>query len=305
MPTIWNRCNNKCIMCTNPLWFQNEEISSNYSFESIKKELLEIKKNKKTKVLHLTGGEPTIHPDFLKILHFIDNEIEAKICLISNGRMFSYKDFAEKVLEIKDITIETSILGHEESLHDSITGIKGSFAQMVAGVKNILGSLKEGQKLEIRIIMIKNNYKFLNEILDFVYREFKGLSRVIVIFPEPEGRCQKDYKNIGLVYSETKEIVEKNINKWKDKFNDLRLYHFPLCALSSSMWKFIWISQRPDELDYGSNCVSCEFKKYCSGIHKNYLKIIGDKEFLPPKSVKLELNSEKSHHPILNVYKDE
>ena len=70
---IWNRCNSHCVMCTNPKDYQEKKVSISYTYENIKKRWgnrhIDPDDN-----LSITGGEPTIHPDFFKIIRWFREE---------------------------------------------------------------------------------------------------------------------------------------------------------------------------------------------------------------------------------------
>lgn len=291
-------------MCSNPVGFQDEDISEEYSFEKI---IERVQCNadswrKSRENINLTGGEPTIHPRFLELCYWFRRNFPTnKLVLATNGRMFSYPWFAKSFLKINNLTIEIAILAHNKKLHDAITRAKGSFEQATKGIHNILKYRKKLQELEIRIVLIKQNYKSVEEILNLIFNEFPSVDRVIIIFPEPEGVCGKNYKITGITYTQVKGNITSVVQEWNDKFKELRLYHFPLCTLEPELWKYTWITQRRDEVSYLSNCDNCAYKKYCCGIHKDYLEIIGDKEFQFPKTdLKFKIDNNICH-PIVGI----
>lgn len=291
-------------MCTNPPGFQSRETAREYSFDkTIKRAQLNADLWRQTREnLNFTGGEPTIHPRFLELCHwFRENFPENKLVLVTNGRMFSYPWFAKSFLKINNLVIETAILGPDEKLHDAITRTKGSFQQTTDGLRNIIKHKKPSQELEIRIILIKQNHKLMGKILDLILNNFPGTDRVVIIFPEPEGICGKNYKTTGITYAQVREKITLVVEGWNSKFKELRLYHFPLCTLEPELWKYTWITQRRDEVRYLPGCDKCSYKKYCCGIHEDYLKIIGGKEFIPPKT-DLSFQTENNPcHPIVDV----
>ncbi len=301
---IWNRCNNNCIMCTNPVGFQSKEGSKDYSFEKITERVqtnIDFYNNIQDNV-NFTGGEPTTHPHFLELCYwFRRNFPEKRLVLASNGRMFSYSCFAKSFLKINNLVVETAILGPNKKLHDTITGVEGSFEQTVKGILNILKYRKRFQELELRLILIKQNYRVTEETLNFIVDNFPLVDRVVIIFPEPEGKCGKNYDKVGINYEQVKGKIASVVGKFNDKFKQLRLYHFPLCTLKPELWKYIWITQRRDEVIYLPVCNNCSYKKYCSGIHKDYLSIIGDKEFNPVETgLKFKIE-DNPHHPITDI----
>jgi MoaA/NifB/PqqE/SkfB family radical SAM enzyme len=215
--------------------------------------------------------------------------------------MFSYQKFAKDFLEINNIAIETAILGPNEKIHDAITRTKGSFRQMVRGVQNIMKYKRGLQELEIRAILIKQNYKLIGKILKFVHENFLGIDRMVIIFPEPEGLCGKHYDTRGVTYRQVRKVIVPMMERWKHKFKDIRLYHFPLCTIDPKLWGHTWVTQKREEVDYLPICDKCPYKKYCCGIHKGYLKIIGKEEFKPPKT-DLKFQTENNPcHPIVGI----
>jgi len=299
---IWNKCNNHCVMCTNPFTFQLED-SLPYSFENIKQRWSNVKL-KNVDTICLTGGEPTVHPDFFKILHWFRNKYQKnQIVIASNGRMFYYQNFAKKVLKTNNLLLEIAIHGYDEKTHDMVTRVRGSFKQTIEGVHNILRYKNESQELEIRIIITKLTYKNLDKILAFLKNEFdvKQIRDVVLIFMEMEGQAKDNFNIVGITYKEVMKYLPKIVKEYASQFNDFRLYHFPLCVLPQELWPYTWRTLRGEEVMFLSRCDKCYFKKYCVGIHRDYLSLVGDKEFKPLKKSKIK-KSNFWYKPFNNVF---
>jgi len=292
-------------MCTNPIGFQNGQDTKDYTYEKITervkgfKEYLRITKEN----INITGGEPTIHPDFLKLLKwFRSNFPQNRIVIASNVRRFYYPLFAKEALKTNNVTWEISFHGWNKKSCEAIALAPNSFNQTVKGIYNILKYRNDFHEIELRVVIIKQNYQSLDKILNFIYEHFPGVDRVVLIFEEIEGSCEKNFKFVGITYSEVKNILEKNVKKWAGKFNELRLYHFPLCVLNYSLWKYVWRTLYQDEVSFLPICKECLYKKYCLGIHKGYLKMVGENEFRPiKKKVNIKLDKKNYFHPILDV----
>lgn len=302
---IWNRCNNNCVMCTNPIDFRDKNDSFLYSkkavlarLESWQRKYLADKES-----INLTGGEPTIHPDFLSLLKeirklFPDN----KIAIASNGRMFSYPLFAKKCLSFNNLSFEVALHGSTPGFHDAITGVKGSFKQTVGGISHILAYRNSTHELELRIVITKLNYKNIGGTIEFIKKQFSQVSRVVLVFMEMEGLAAKNFKTVGLTYKTLKpQLSFSRFKKWAEGLAEIRLYHFPLCQLPPQLWPYAWRTLRGSEVTFLPRCKQCLYKKYCLGIHRDYLKLVGNKEFQPIKS-KITIQSRNFfHHPIAKV----
>lgn len=293
-------------MCTNPPDFREREGSFSYS----KKNLLSRVESWGEKGIgmdniNLTGGEPTIHPDFLFLLRKIRKILpENRIIIVSNGRMFSYPRFAKECLKINNLSLEIALHGPNAKLHDKVTSVKGSFDQTIAGLDNILKYKKTFQELEIRIIITKITYKHLGETVGFIKKRFPEVDRVVLIFMEMEGIATKNFKLVGLRYDELKPYLDlKKMVEWGRGLREIRLYHFPLCVLEPKLWQYAWRTLRGEEIVFLESCRECRYKKYCLGVHRDYLKLIGGREFKP---IKKEINLKTGsyfHHPIIKIFK--
>lgn len=292
-------------MCTNPVTFRDKNDSLLYSKEAVisrleshKAKYLAAREN-----INLTGGEPTIHPKFLALVKEVRNMFpDNKIVMATNGRMFSYPLFAKQCLAMNNLSIEVAIHGPNSKLHDAITRVKGSFEQTVEGVHNILKYRNSSQELELRVIIIKPNQKYVSDTLNFIKKEFPSVDRVILVFMEMEGFAEKNFKAVGLRYSDFRPQLSQ-FKKWAEGLPELRLYHFPLCVLPPEIWPYAWRTLRGSEVTFLKSCRSCLYKKYCLGIHKDYLKLVGGKEFKPIKE-KFEIKKRDFfHNPIIGIKK--
>ncbi len=302
---VWNRCNNNCIMCTNPESFQAESVSATYTYDKVIENInrREDYYRETGDHINLTGGEPTIHPRFLEILKYIRNNfVNNRIVIASNGRRFYYDDFTREALRINNVSWEIALHGSNAQDHDAITRIPGSFDQTTRGFKNLLKYRNKSHLIEIRIILIKSNYKKLSSICSFVNDNFKEADRLVIIFNEVEGRCEDNLSFVKVDHNEARPFVEDSVSQWAHIFKDFRLYHFPLCTLNKKFWNYIWRTLREEEVFFPYSCDKCLYKKYCLGIHKQYFESSGAKEFTPIKNnIKMKVNEGNYFNPIMKI----
>lgn len=300
---VWNRCNNNCVMCTNSLNFRDKNDSLLYSKKAVLARLADRRKKYQDSKenINLTGGEPTIHPDFLDLAREIRNAFPGnKIVIATNGRMFSYPLFVKQYLALDNLSLHIALHGPDAKLHDSITRTKGSFEQTVRGIRNILKYRNHTQELELRVVITKLNQKEVGRTLNFIKKEFPSADRVVLIFMEMEGLAGKNFKAVGLKYKGFEPQLSQ-FEQWIEGFSELRLYHFPLCVLPPGLWPYAWRTLRKDEVAFLPRCKKCLYRRYCLGIHKDYLKLVGDGEFQPIREKVKIKTRDFFHNPIVKI----
>ena len=128
-------CNNNCPHCYNePERFTMRPLDKDDAFRVIDK-LVAIG----VPHLILTGGEPTLYPWLLELVHYADQR-GLIVGMNTNGRRLARptlaRDLAEAGLNHVQITLEAS----QAEVHDAMVGVTGAFHETVAGIKNALSA---------------------------------------------------------------------------------------------------------------------------------------------------------------------
>jgi len=309
MPTIsvTNKCQNHCLMCTNTRDFLSEK--NQFRSRFILKRIHDFSRGnsvfveKFSDAFYLSGGEPTLSQNFFTIA----KEIRAyfpfsKVICLTNGRSFCDKSYAMNFFKTDLITdIAISVLGPNDDIHDKITGVKGSFAETIAGIENIYRFKNNSTGIQVRIIVTGLNYQHIGETLNMLNKHFKNkIKNVIIIFLEIEGMALKNFKKVKLSYKKAVPYLNR-IKPLFKKNSDFRLYHFPLCILPQGLYSFAWRTLESDDVKFLSLCKKCSLSRFCLGIPKGYLKYFGESEF---KAVSRQIDiipSNNWYHPISNV----
>lgn len=178
-------CNDRCIFCLD----SHTHDGTNRDREEVRTQILDGKR-KGAQRLILSGGEPTIHPDFVKFVKLGNLAGYRKVQTVTNGRMFAYPDFLKRSLDAGLSEITFSIHGPNARVHDALVGTKGAFEQEVTGLKN---ALADGRPIiNIDVCVNKGNVKVLPDILEtFVAMGVKEYDLLHVI---PFGRAYTEGK---------------------------------------------------------------------------------------------------------------
>lgn len=301
---IWNKCNNRCLMCTNT---ESMRRDNSFSYDSVIAYLEEkIKENDSSvpETIGLTGGETTICPYFFQMMNYIYQRFpETTIRVLTNGRMFVYNNFRVKCLAFKKVDFIIPLHGYNPKSHDQVTQVSGSFSQTTEGLKKLLREKKDGQKIELRIVVTRLNLEIIPRIFNFIEDNFSSIDRVVLIFLEFEGRAEANKNSVGITYLQIQPVLEK-IKKYFKIFKDLRLYHFPLCVLEPFWWPYTWRTLPAEEVTYLPECQKCLLKRYCLGLHKSYLDYIKKPEIQPQLSLgKIKIKATKNFYRPIDYIK--
>lgn len=307
---IWPQCNIGCVFCSNPTEGYRDT-TDQYAYPVLKKKLEDYKRGLQTFVkfdevgdyFNLTGGEPTLHPEFLKVLALIRTEFpENLIRLLSNGRMFSDEDFARRTLGVAGLPFEVAVpmFGGDAKSHESISRTPGSFAQTTAGLRHLAKHRAPGQKVEIRIIMTKVQARVLGGLLDYLLAEFPWVDRVVFLFEEIEGFAEKYKDRLVFSQSECAGEIDRHFDKLAG-FKEVRLYHFSLCAVPTRLWSRMWRTLADFKVTWLDGCRdSCLYRAQCVGVHRSYLKHAGAPDIRPITAPRPVVLSGDPYHPVLS-----
>jgi MoaA/NifB/PqqE/SkfB family radical SAM enzyme len=273
-------CNNNCIFCHAS---GNKIIRSNH--ELLKSKLIQAQKLGIGQII-LSGGEPTIYPGLEDLMQTLDR-MSFSSGFISNGRMFYYKEFTQRILNYPVDYFYISLHSHIPGIHDKITGSDNSWKQAFGGIKNIL-ELSRSTYIELTVNCVLNHYniKELNQFVIFLHGH--GIKKIKFSLPDIKGNCLinknlilKDLIAVSKQLNSTFETAaEKYINvsydgippcfikkEYRDNINDLKT--------NSILYMSEVYEDRFYPVDEGvrcksGECVKCFLNNSCPGLYRNY-----------------------------------
>ena len=229
-------CNNNCIFCYQaPLKAVDGQLNLDLPFEVLKNRLKTLRK-KDIEICQLTGGEPTIRPDFMLLLETAKGLGFKQCAITTNARAFSSKSFTRKALQRGLSHVSVSILSADREVHDALSGSVGAFDQTVRGIKNLMEvSADLGIKLNIdsSTVLMKPNIAGLKELVVLLNSLGIRLFGLQPFVPSQWQRALMDklYCDYNCIRQEVLRVIPL-IRKLKTR---IRLFNIPPCLFSQHL----------------------------------------------------------------------
>lgn len=258
---VTETCNCRCIACPQPSKRDPENLLS------FNLKILHLVDPAKVTSIGITGGEPTLRPDDLtSIIKSCKKRFSgATISLLSNGRGFSNRELVEKVSGIDHpcLTCCISLYSDTDTEHDFMVGSPGAFNETLRGLHN-LALLR--QRVEIRVVIMKQNYHRLPSMAEFIYRNFPFAVHIALMGLEVTGLANKNIEKIWIDPSDySAELKKAVVELWRRDMN-VSIYNLPLCLIDSGLWRFSKKSISSWKNIYLEQCNECKMVDKCGGV---------------------------------------
>ncbi|MEZ4382224.1 MAG: radical SAM protein [Nannocystaceae bacterium] len=212
-------CNDRCVFCLDA----HTHDGTNRARAEVKAQILDGRR-KGAERLILSGGEPTIHPNFVDFVRLGRLAGYDKVQTVTNGRMFAYGDFLRRSVDAGLGEITFSIHGPNARIHDALVGTKGAFEEELKGLRN---ALDDGRVIiNIDVCVNRANVRHLPDML----RKFIGM-----------GVLEYDLLHIipfGRAYKEGKETLFYDLE-------EMRPYLQEAFAFSREPGVHLWLNRFP------------------------------------------------------------
>lgn len=265
-------CNSNCVMCP-----ATDAQRKNNDFIGIK-EYVEIVRymSVDTKHITITGGEPFLVGDsiFLLLSSMRDRLVQTEFLLLTNGRALAFSQYMLQFMESapENIIVGIPLHGYNAGTHDSITRSPGGFNQTLLGIKRLL---KNNYMVEIRIVVSKLNYEYLDKIAELIVSEMPSVMRVEIMGLEMLGNAAVNSQSVWLPYRDAFIHAKKAIDILAYNSITVGLYNFPLCAIDKEYRTIAHKSITDYKIKYMPECELCSVKDACGGIFQGTIRLAG------------------------------
>jgi MoaA/NifB/PqqE/SkfB family radical SAM enzyme len=175
-------CNNACIFCA-----QGELRAGSGAQADRDRISALIAATQPGETVALMGGEPTLHEELPRWIREADARGAARILVQTNGRRLAYEAYTRALRDASPrLSLDVSLHGSTEPMHDYHTGAPGSFRQTLLGLRNARAA---GIEAAVTTVITRSNFRHLHEIVAVCH----GLSARAVRFAvaEPYGSAAR------------------------------------------------------------------------------------------------------------------
>jgi MoaA/NifB/PqqE/SkfB family radical SAM enzyme/SAM-dependent methyltransferase len=300
---IGHACNNACVFCHAKRPEQERlELDGRECRRRIK-----TLANAGIKTVVFTGGEPSIRKDIIPLCRYAAN-LGLSSGLITNGRMLSYKDFTQKLVNAGVSYLLISLHGDSPDLHNRHTGTD-SFHQTISG---LAAAAQHPLHLIVNTVLTSLNADRLVSIHRLVSR-FAPIHHKISL-PEPKGRMLENLR-LGISPNNATDAVVKLLRSRRNSKATIGFDGFTPCLLPDYFilnddffthgFSLIWYPgedsfSRPDRghRSYARTCLYCTYYGLCPGVYTQFLSAFPNMTLQPlqlPVSNAVRFNLTSTH----------
>lgn len=282
-------CNEKCRCC--PLVAKDDR-DKYYPVEQLLNEAKKMLSYGVTDVT-LSGGEPTLHPDFFNLIKFF-HQNGIGVHVLSNGERFSNFEFADAFMKHAEegaLTVTTTFHSMDASMHEYQNGTPGSFQRSLRGLQYLDNN---NINISVKHCITADNYRDLPMYIQYVLETFSSNAEIQLWGIDLNGINYELARKSFVDFSDISDYLQKAIDLFEasDRYGHqiLTINNLPLCMCDSYYWPYftsphqdIYVDvelegkdMEPNSGPISSNCKKCSFRRYCMGAYHSNFELFGN-----------------------------
>lgn len=229
------KCNCNCFFCASDET-NNVESKNEFSYADAKEFLLSSPNRKN---LTISGGEPTIHKDFFKIIKFAKKHYES-ISLMTNGMKFSDMSFLKDTIDSGVDRLSIPFYSPNEEEHNWMVGNAHSFENVTKGLYNVNQLLTERSfYIQIKLLLAKFTYKQIPNSIDYITSNYPNIKNISLYGFHIGTKALNNKEYCIINYNESRPYNDLAINTLVKKNINFHICQIPLCAFSDTTLEVI------------------------------------------------------------------
>jgi MoaA/NifB/PqqE/SkfB family radical SAM enzyme len=286
-------CNNDCEFCV----VAAKRGRPDRTTEEVREELKQAFQGGARQVV-FTGGECTLRKDLCDLVAFARSLGFISVHIQTNGSSFVSMDLCKRLLGAGMTEFNPSLHGATASMHDSLTGRKGSFRQTVLGIHNVRKLTQGRMPILTNTVIVRKNYTSLADIA----RLLVGLRvhQIQFAFVHAQGNAARHYKRVVPRKSDVMPFVFKALDVAMKANVRVMTEAIPPCLMkgyeqfiaepfipSTEVRERGKLVERFEDVRISEakvkfvQCQTCRFDRTCEGPWREYPEYYGSQEFQP------------------------
>ena len=250
------------------------------------------------KSVHLTGGEPTIFPDFVAVLE-LAKKLGMRTSVGTIGTRLADPELAARTLPLLDEAL-FSLHGPSAEAHDALAGRAGSFDQVVRALENARRIAPEFSAY-VNTVITRKNLELLGDTVELADR--LGAKLIVISNVTPEGNGLDRYEELAVPLEDLRRVLPTVPARARAAI--VRFFGTPMCVLGehgmlsndlhwdprvtvewqSAPGKVIFdgiYSWTPDRRRvHVKECERCELRGVCMGVFDRYAELFPTSALCP------------------------
>ena len=262
------QCNSLCLMCSQP----PKTIDDSYRLAEHLR-LIDLI-DPATEEIGITGGEPTLLRDgFLQLIARCRERLpHTALHVLTNGRLFLYRSFAEKLGAIAhpDLVLGIPLYSDIDSHHDHIVQAPGAFEETVIGLHNLD---RYGVRVEIRVVLHALSIRRLPQLATFIARNFPFAWQIALMGLEMTGLVHKNLSELWIDPADYHKELREAAGILVNAGMNVSIYNHQLCVLDRHLWPLARKSISDWKNVYLPECNGCDVLEQCGGFFQSGTRI--------------------------------
>ena len=258
---VTNTCNCRCMMCPQP----STKDADDHLAMNLR--LLRLANPQGVRSIGLTGGEPTLRLDHLQhLLTLCKTRFPAaQVALLSNGRAFREWSVVQRLAAINHphLLYGIALQSDVATLHDQIMGAPGCFAETVQGLHHLALAR---QRVEIRVVIMRENYRRLPQMAEFLYRNFPFAVHIAFMGMETTGLAREHLEAVWVDPVDYQDELTVAVRHLHQRDVHVSIYNLPHCVLPEALWPFAADSISGWKKSFLACCQECVARDDCAGL---------------------------------------
>jgi His-Xaa-Ser system radical SAM maturase HxsC len=257
---VTERCDNYCLMCSQPPRKQEDSW--------LLDELAEVIPlvSPETREIGITGGEPgLLGGRLIELVELLKRFLpRTAVHILSNGRSFSDPVFARALAQVRhpDLMLGIPLYSDLPEEHDYVVQAQGAFNETVRGILN----LKRARvRVELRFVIHAQTYSRLPEFADFVARNLLFVDHVALMGLELMGFAKTNLEALWVDPLDYQGELTAAVRALNRAGLSMSIYNHQLCVLPTELHSFARKSISDWKNVYFEDCKDCTRRDACGG----------------------------------------